>query len=225
MTVHVIRCFFLYIAVILAVRIMGKRQIGELQPSELVVTMMLSELAVLPLQDVNMPLLWGLVPMFLMVALELVMSLFTLKSMRFRALCYGRPVMLIYRGHINQHELLRTRVSMEDIMEAMRNNGILSVEDILMAVLETNGMLSIIPKEEAAPPTARDLKISVGDNGGIPAIIVMDGAPVPENMKKKNVDYEEVEKICTGYKVRMKDIFMLTIDDNKKTYMVKKEHR
>ncbi len=204
---------------------MGKRQIGELQPSELVITMMLSELAVLPLQDLNLPLIWGIVPMFLMVALELLMSFLTLKSMRFRAFSYGRPVLLIYRGHINQQELLKTRVSMEDIMEAMRSNGILAVEDIQMAILETNGTLSIIPKPEQAPPTAKDLKVSVQPSGGVPSIIVMDGAMIAENMEKKKIDSGEVERICNGYQVKLKEIFMLTIDDNGKTFMVKREPR
>ncbi len=225
MAVSIFRCVVLYITVILAVRIMGKRQIGELQPSELVITIIISELAALPLQDLNMPLLWSVVPMFLMVALELLMSFFTLKSMRFRAISYGRPVLLIYQGHINQHELLRTRVSMEDIMEAMRSNGILKVEEILMAVLETNGTLSIIPKPEMVPPNAKDMKVSVKQSGGIPAIVIMDGVLVHENMKRKNVDEMTVEKICKGYQVKMNEIFMLTIDDDGKTFMVKREPR
>ncbi|PWM39129.1 MAG: hypothetical protein DBX52_05400, partial [Clostridiales bacterium] len=161
MAISVLRCFILYIAVVVAVRIMGKRQIGELQPSELVITIMISELAALPLQDLNMPLIWGIMPMFLMVALELLMSFITLKSIRFRAFCYGRPILLIYQGVINQGELLKTRVSMEDIMEAMRGNNILRIEDIQMAVLETNGTLSVIPKPELSPPAAKDLHVSI----------------------------------------------------------------
>ena len=166
MLVSVFRCIILYISVVVAVRIMGKRQLGELQPSELVVTIMLSQFAALPLQDLDIPLIWGILPMFLMVALELLMSFFTMKSMRFRAFCYGRPVILIYQGKVHQKELLRTRVSMEDIMEAMRNNGILAIEDIQMAVLETNGTLSIVPMPSMAPPTAKDLKVSVQKSGG-----------------------------------------------------------
>lgn len=225
MLVSVFRCIVLYIAVILAVRIMGKRQIGELQPSELVITIMISELAALPLQDLNMPLLWGIMPMFLMVALELLMSSLTLKSMRFRSFCYGRPVLLIYQGKVNQHELQRTRVSMEDIMEAMRGNGILRVEDILTAVLETNGTVSVIPKPESAPPTAQDLKVSVAEPGGIPEILVMDGHMVYKNMKKKAVTEEQLSAILRGYQLPMEEVFMLTIDDAGKTYLVKREER
>ncbi len=202
---------------------MGKRQIGELQPSELVITIMLSELAALPLQDVNLPLIWGIMPMFLMVGLELLMSLFTLKSIRFRAFCYGRPVLLIYQGKINQYELLRTRVSMEDIMEAMRGNGLLRVEDILTAVLETNGTLSIIPKPQVSPPTAKDLKVSVEDSGGIPEILIMDGHPVYKNMKKKSLTEGDLIPILKGYEIEMKDVFMLTMDENKKTFLVRRE--
>ncbi|MBQ7034217.1 MAG: DUF421 domain-containing protein [Clostridia bacterium] len=223
MLVGVMRCIILYCAVIVAVRIMGKRQIGELQPSELVVTIMMSELAALPLQDLNIPLVWGIIPMFLMAALELLMSFFTLKSLRFRAFFYGRPVLLIYQGKIHQNELLRTRVSMEDIMEAMRGSGILAIEDIQMAVLETNGTLSIIPKPQMAPPTAKDMNIPVADSGGIPAIIVMDGHCVDRNMKMKGVDHKQLAGILKGYQVLLKDVFMLTIDDKGKTFLVKRD--
>ena len=223
MLVSVFRCVVLYIAVVLSVRIMGKRQIGELQPSELVITIMLSELAALPLQDMNMPLIWGIMPMFLMVGLELLMSLLTLKSMRFRAFCYGRPMLLIYQGKINQYELLRTRVSMEDIMEAMRGNGILQVEDIMTAVLETNGTVSVIPKPTAAPPTASDLKIRVSDSGGVPEILIMDGHIIHKNMKKRAMSEEDLHSILKGYQIPIKEVFMLTIDDNKKTVLVKRE--
>lgn len=223
MLINVFRCIILYIAVVVSVRIMGKRQLGELQPSELVVTIMLSEFAALPLQDLNIPLIWGIVPMFLMVALELLMSFFTMKSMRFRAICYGRPVILIYQGKLDQYNLLRTRVSVEDIMEAMRNNGILEIEDIQMAVLETNGTLSIIPKPEISPPTARDLKVSVSESGGIPAIIIMDGKPMQENMKLKNVDNETLNSILNGYQIKKEDVFVLTIDDQGKTNLIKKD--
>lgn len=223
MLVSVFRCVILYIAVVVSVRIMGKRQLGELQPSELVVTIMLSEFAALPLQDLNIPLIWGIVPMFLMVALELLMSFFTMKSMRFREFCYGRPVILIYQGKLDQYNLLRTRVSVEDIMEAMRNNEILAIEDIQMAVLETNGTLSIIPKPEKAPPTANDLKVSVSKSGGIPAIIVMDGKPMLENMKLKNVDEEMLVSILNGYQIKAEDVFVLTIDDRGKTNLIKRE--
>lgn len=223
MLVSAFRCIVLYMVVILAMRIMGKRQIGELQPSELVITIMLSELAALPLQDMNMPLLWGVMPMFLMVALELLMSLFALKSMRFRAFCYGRPVMLIYQGRINQRELLRTRVSMEDIMEAMRGNGIMRIEDIQTAVLETNGTVSVIPKPDAAPPPASAMKIRVDGEGGVPAILVMDGHCIERNMREKSVTVEQLERILAGYRLPLEAVFMLTMDDTGKTFLVERE--
>ncbi|MBQ8894030.1 MAG: DUF421 domain-containing protein [Clostridia bacterium] len=225
MLVSVFRCIVLYIAVILAVRIMGKRQIGELQPSELVITIMISELAALPMQDLNMPLLWGIMPMFLMVGLELLLSSLTLKSMRFRALCYGKPVLLIYQGKINQQELLRTRVSMEDIMEAMRGNGILKVEDVWTAVLETNGTVSIIPKPEAAPPTSRDLNIQVSETGGIPMILVMNGFILQKNLLERSISEIQLNEILNGYQIELEQVFMLTIDDSGKTFLVKQEIR
>lgn len=225
MAESVLRCVVLYCAVILAVRVMGKRQIGELQPSELVITIMISELAALPLQDMNFPLIWGLVPMFFLVALELLLSFITLKSIRLRAFFYGQPILLIYHGKINREELLKTRVSVEDIMEAMRGSGILSIEDVHTAVLETNGTISVVPKPELAPPTAKDLKVKVEKSGGVPLIIVMDGEPVRKNMQLKKMDFDTLDHIMKGYSVTLQDIFMLTIDDNKKTYLVKRERK
>ena len=225
MAVSVFRSIILYLAVVLAVRIMGKRQIGELQPSELVITIMISELAALPLQDLNMPLIWGIMPMFLMVGFELLMSLIALKSMKFRGIFYGRPVLLIYQGTVNQYELLRTRVSMEDIMEAMRGNGLLKVEDIQMAVLETNGTISVIPKPQAAPPTAEDLGIAVEETGGIPMILVMNGYKVEKNLKLKNIGERDLDHILRGYQIKLEDVFMLTMDDHKKTFLIKQEKR
>ncbi len=223
MGISVLRCIILYIFVVISVRVMGKRQVGELQPSEFVITIMISELAALPLQDLNMPLLWGITPMFVVVALELLMSFFTMKSMRFRAFCYGRPVLLIYQGKIDQKALLSSRVSMEDIMESMRDKGLLRVEDIQIAVLETNGVVSIIPKPYAAPPSAKDLKMKLKEAGGIPEIVVMEGSLIRKNMKKKCVEETDINDILSGYQIDIKDVFMLTIDDEKKTFLVRRE--
>lgn len=223
MAESVLRCLVLYLAVILAVRVMGKRQIGELQPSELVITIMISEFAALPLQDINFPLLWGLVPMFFLVALELIMSFITLKSIRLRAFFYGQPILLIRNGRINREELLKTRVSVEDVMEAMRANGILRIEDIHTAVLETNGTVSVIPKPDLAPPTAKEMKVQVEKCGGVPLILVMDGHPVKKNLRLMGVDEQQLEKILCGCEVSLKEVFMLTMDDLGKTYLVKRE--
>lgn len=225
MAVSVLRCVLLYFSVVLAVRIMGKRQIGELQPSELVITILISELASLPLQDLNMPLIWGIMPMFLLVGLELLMSFIALKSMRFRRLFYGRPIVLIYQGKVNQYELLRTRVSMEDIMEAMRGSGIIRVEDILIAVLETNGTVSVIPKPQCAPPTAEDLGVKTKEGGGIPIILVMNGCKLKKNMEDKSIDDYALSAIINGYGIKIEDIFMLTMDDDKKTYLIRRESK
>ncbi len=221
--VSVLRCVVLYFSVVLAVRIMGKRQIGELQPSELVITILISELASLPLQDLNMPLIWGILPMFLLVGLELLMSFVALKSMKFRRLFYGSPIILINQGKVNQYELLRTRVSMEDIMEAMRGNGIIRVEDVLIAVLETNGTVSVIPKPQCAPPTAEDLEVKTEESGGIPTILVMNGHRLKKNLQERALDDHDLSAILKGYSVALEDVFMLTMDDNNKTFLIRKE--
>ncbi len=224
MAVSVLRCIALYFSVVLAVRIMGKRQIGQLQPSELVIAIMISELAALPLQDLDMPLLWGIMPMFVVVALELLTSFAALKSMGFRAFFYGRPVVLINNGRVHQYNLLRTRVSMEDIMEVMRSNAILKIEDIQVAVLETNGTISVVPKPQTTPPSADDLGMKVKENGGIPLILVMNGVYVKRNLAIQGLDETDVSRILKGYEVPLDQVFMLTIDDRRKTYLIKQEN-
>lgn len=127
---------------------MGKRQIGELQPCELVITILISELASMPIQDTDMPILYGIIPIITLAALEIAVSTITLKSLRFRHLLYGKPITIIYDGKIDQEQMTRARMSVDDLVEAMRAEGITNIRDIGIAVLETNGNVSVIDKKD-----------------------------------------------------------------------------
>ncbi len=206
------RSAVMYAVVIVAVRLMGKRQIGELQPAELVITMLISELASSPIQNANVSLIVGITPIFGLVVLEILISLLTLKFVRIRSVLYGNPLILIYRGHFRQEAMSKARVTIDDIMEIMRNNGIADISDIDYAILETNGQLSVIEK-------------NANENSmGLPQVIVMDGKLMKNNLKERGISAAWVKKQLTGQKISsIKDVFLMTVDDDLKTFLVKKE--
>ncbi|MBE7016240.1 MAG: DUF421 domain-containing protein [Ruminococcaceae bacterium] len=146
MLVLVIRTLILYAVVVLSIRIMGKRQIGEMQPSELVVAIMISDLASVPMQSIEIPLLAGIIPVLTLLVGEVTMSFISLKSKRARRYITGEPSILVYKGHINEGELERLRFNLNDLMEQLRLSGCPNPCDVQVAVLETNGQLSVMEK-------------------------------------------------------------------------------
>ena len=221
----VIRCLILYFVVILAVRIMGKRQIGELQPIELVITILISELASMPMQDPDQPILSGILPIFTLAAIEIAMSLITLKSVKTRYFFYGKPIVMIYKGKIYQHEMAKARVSVDDLTEAMRGAGVMKIEDIDYAILETNGNVSVIPKAEKQPLTPQDMNKKPADSNDMPDVIIIDGRVIRENIPQ-GLSEEWLDRVLTSQGVRSpKDIFLLTRDSTGRTYIVKKEKK
>lgn len=182
MAIPLIRTLIIYFVVVGAIRIMGKRQIGEMQPSELVVAIMISDLASIPMQDTNIPLISGIVPVLTLIVAEVGMSFLCLKSMKIRKLFTGEPSMIIYHGKILEAELKKLRFSLSDLIEQLRISGAMGVSEVEIAVLETNGQLSIIKKEE--PLTAKDLGITKKP-GRLPCMLVMDG----------EINYEELKRL------------------------------
>ena len=224
MWIILFRCLIMYLMVILAVRLMGKRQIGELQPSELVITILISEIASMPIQDKHLPILSAVMPIFALVGLELLTSLIALKFLRVRSFLYGRPLILVYKGEFRQKAMAQARVTIDDIMEVMRNNGITTLEEIDYAVLETNGQLSIIQTENKRPLCADDMLVEVSDSPGLPHLLIMDGKLMESNMKECNVDKKWIIKQLLKKKIKSpKDVFIMMIDDRKNIYLVSKK--
>ncbi len=224
MFILLFRILILYFIVILAVRLMGKKQIGELQPSELVITILISELASVPIQDKNQPLVVAILQIFTLVCLELIVSLVTLKSVRMRSVLFGRPSVLIYKGKFRQNVMEHSRVTVDDIMEVMRNNGVLDIDEVDYAILETNGQLSIIEKNQYRPLCANDIGIKNQDSGGIPHLIIVDGKVMGKNLKEsgRNKTWLTQRLKQDGYK-SVKEVFLMTLDDNGKVYLVGKK--
>lgn len=174
MLTSLLRTFVMYGAILLSVRIMGKRQISQLQTSELVVTLLISELAVMPIQQHDDPLWNGLIPMGALVFCEIVVSLFMLKSGHFRQLVCGKPMVVIEKGRVLQGRLRRLRMSTEDLFEELRQNGCFALEDVEYAIVETNGTMSLLKKAKADSLTPKQAGVKV-DPASLEVVVVSDG--------------------------------------------------
>jgi uncharacterized membrane protein YcaP (DUF421 family) len=177
-----VRALVLYILLVIVMRLMGKRQIGQLQPFELVITIVIAELAVLPMNNLGIPITNGVIGILMLMAAEVFISLLVLKSERVRALVCGTPTMLINNGRLLPEAMQRLRVNLNDLLEQLRSKEYPNVSDIAFAVLENNGALSVIPKADAQPPTARDLGRTV-TQPLFPVTLIVDGNVNLKNLK------------------------------------------
>lgn len=224
MTINFIRAFIIYIFVIIAVRIMGKRQVGELKPHELVITILLSAVAVIPLEENSMPLANCLVPILLFISMEIITSVVSMKSLWFRNLLQGKPIFVVRKGKLDQNKLKQMRFTIDDIVDALRQKDIFDLSEVEDAVIETNGSLSVLPKAEYKPLTPNDVNISVTEKG-TPITIVMDGKPISEYFNELKIKNSEIELILQTVNTDVSKIMLLTIDDNGNTFLINKESK
>ncbi|MGE5614197.1 MAG: YetF domain-containing protein [Bacillota bacterium] len=192
MLVVFVRALILYLIVVVVMRIMGKRQIGQLQPFELAAAIMISELAAVPMQNTGIPLVNGIIPIITLLAAQLLISFLSLKSIRARALICGKPTILIEKGKIKVKELQKELYTLNDLLEQLRINNYPNVADVEYAVLETNGQLSIIPKSRKRPLTPEDMNIKT-DYENIPIDAIIDGRVLSQNLKKAGKDLAWLE--------------------------------
>lgn len=165
MGISFVRTVILYLLVVSGLRIMGKRQIGEMQPSELVVAIMISDLATIPMQEIGIPLFSGVIPIFTLIVMEILLSQFSLKSKFFRRIMTGKPNVIIHNGKILKDEMKKIRFNMDDLNEQLRIQGYTGIKDINFAILETNGQLSIIPKPKNKQASVEDIENIIDDRG------------------------------------------------------------
>lgn len=223
MAVSLVRTFILYVAVICAIRLMGKRQIGELEPSDLVITILISELAAIPMQDLGVPLTAGLVPIVALISIEIFVSFLCLKSRRVRRIVNGCPAILIHNGKIDVKKLRDLRITTDEMVEALRQNNILSIADVKYGVLESNGQLSYILKPDAQPLTASLLNLSPPEVG-VPLIVITDGRPVLENMQLLNITLHALEnRLKKANAGKIEEIFLMTLDACGNQFIQRKE--
>lgn len=222
MIVSLIRTFLLYIVIIFAVRLMGKRQISELQTSELVVTLLISDIASIPMQNTGQPLVSGLVPIFTLVAIEIILSILMLKSGGFRKIICGSPVVVISDGKIQQNELRRLRMTIEDLFEDLRQNSIVALSDVAYAIVETNGKLSVIKKPGKDSVTPDMLQLIVPDTG-IETVVVSDGVISEASAKLCKKSAAWVEGAVKSKNLTLDQVFLMTANTAGDFQIIKKE--
>jgi len=222
MAVSIIRTFILFGLVMIVLRIMGKRQIGELQPFELAITIMVSALAAVPMEDTDIPLTNTIIPILTLLILEVFISSFTLKSRKGRVLISSKPAILIENGKIIEDELNKNRMNINDLLEQLRIKGFPSLSEVEFAVLESNGEMSVIPKSQKRPVTPEDLDIST-DYEGIPYPIIIDGVILDQNLKKIDLSASWLEQEMDNLGIKdPSGIFFAEIDSQGNIFYQKK---
>ncbi len=222
MILSYLRTIVLYLVLILVIRLMGKRQIGQMEPSEFVVTMLVANLAAIPMQDGAIPLYSGLVPILTVLGVELVLSFLSLKSILVRKLLCGKPVILVENGNILQNNLRKTNVTLDELTGHLRDKGVLDLEAVQYAILETNGNLSVFPYPKHMPASAKDAGIKASSQF-IPLTIISDGYLSEDNLQKAGKDRLWVEKVLSQHNATIKTTWLLTVDGRDHILFLPKE--
>ena len=218
------RTVLLYLVLIGVIRILGKRQIGQMEPSEFVVTMLVANLAAIPMQDGGIPLFSGLVPILTVLGVELTLSALALRSMLLRRILCGKPVILIENGRVLQDNLRRTRVTMDELTGHLREKDVLEIRTVQYAILETNGNLSVFPYPKELPLTPKDAGITAADRF-LPVTIIEDGFLFRDNLARVGRDEDWVRKTLGEYRACVANTWLLTVDKAGHVYWLGKEDR
>lgn len=222
MVISLIRSLLLYGAILAAVRLMGKRQISELQTSELVVTLLISDIAAIPMQDSSQPLISGFLPIGVLVASEIVVSAIMMKSARFRRWVCGNPVIVIRDGRVDQKQLRRLRMTVEDLFSQLRENGIGHLEEVSYAIMETNGSLSVLKKPAYDTPTCQMLEIKTPAQD-MEVVAVSDGVVSLSALTLCGKTRQWLDGVVAGEHLSYSDIFIMVLNTNGSYQIIRKE--
>jgi len=218
MAIILIRTLILFLSLILAMRLMGKRQL-----SELVVAVLVADIASIPLQNPSLPLSYGLIPLLVLFCCELIISGLTYRSVSLRKLLYGRPNLIIEHGHIAQQAMHRNRFTLDELTQELRNQGILDITSVEYAVLETNGRLNIILTPEQQPVTAAQMGVTPDDTGYF-SILINNGRIIDKNLKRMGRDERWLQKQLQQHGVQsVQDVYLLMCSDAGQIYFSAKE--
>lgn len=223
MVIAVARSIILYLVIVIGIRLLGKHQVSELEPAEFALALIVADVASVPMQDFGIPLLTGIIPIITLLCLSMILSILSMKSLKLRALLTGVPSVLIRDGKLDQKELRRTRMTLDEILEELRLQGHTDLSDIRYAILETNGQLSLLPYAKEKPPAAKDLKVSVDDTG-LPLVLINDGRLLSANLKRRGLSTAWLDKQLHKHGASdVSEVFLLTVDDKNRTHFIRKE--
>ena len=219
MLITFFRAIVLYLIVLVVMRLMGKREIGQLQPFELAISIMIADLASIPMTEIGIPIFNGIVPILGLLVMHLILSLINLKSLKAREIICGKPSILIYRGKINEKVLIKERFTINELQERLRANNINNLADVEYAILETSGQVSIIQKRNTIP---EDFNI-VPEYEGIPYDLVVDGKVMNKNLKAIGKNYNWLKKQVEKFDIKPEEALVVTIDGKGQIFCQKKE--
>lgn len=215
----IIRSIIIYLIVLLVFRLMGKRQLGQMQPFELVLTLIIADLATIPMAEVSVPVLHGIVPLLTLVILHFILTIITRSSQLISKLISGKPVIIINPKGIDYNAMKKLSLSTDDIFAALRECGYFNISQVQYAIMETNGKVSVMPKAEFSPATNGDLKLKTEDSF-LPIILVSEGKVIKENSVLAGIDETHIEELIKAQcKGSIKDCLLLTIDQTGQCYI------
>ena len=223
MVTIVLRAIIIYLIVLLIFRIMGKRQIGQMQPFELVLTLIIADLATIPMAEVSVPVLHGVVPLLTLTILHFILTLISKNSTKFSKFISGKPVIIINPKGIDYNAIKMLNLSIDDILAALRNCGYFSISQVQYAIMETNGKISVMPKAEFAPTTNGDMNTGAKESF-VPITLISEGKYMEDNISLAGISKQKIDNLIKekGSK-SFKDVLLLTIDKNGETYFQPKK--
>lgn len=223
MLIVIVRTLILYAVVIIALRLMGKRELGQLQPFELVVILMISDFAAVPSENVGVPLLSGIIPILVLLSASLTLAYISLKSEKARSIICGKPSILIDRGQISEKELSKNCYNISDLLEELRLNNVPNIADVEFAILENNGQVSVFPKVQKRPTIPDDFNLSP-QYEGLPLTIIMDGKLKKHYLEQSKKDLHWLKRELKKHKInQIEDVLLASLDSSGKLFVQAKE--
>ena len=211
MLATLIRTIIIYILVLLTMRLMGKREIGQLQPFELAIAIMIADLASVPMSDTGIPIFNGIIPIIGLLIMQMLISFINMRSLVLRSIISGKPTILIYRGKIDEKSLKKEKITLNELQERLRQNGTFSLGDVEYAILETSGQLTVIQKPEKRTVIPEDLQITP-EYEGLPYDLVLDGKVMSDNLQVIGKDYNWLKKQVEKFKIKPEEALIVTYD-------------
>lgn len=212
------RAIIVYFCLLIAMRLMGKKQLGELQPFEFAVTLISAELACIPMSDTTVPITYGLVPIFTLFIIHLLLTKIMKHSIKIRKVINGKPIIVIDSDGINFDTIAKLDMTVNDLMESLRGVGYFSPSEVKFAIIETNGDLTVIPKAENAPLTPKDMRIATKDKS-IPIMLICEGKLIEKNFPIAGVKQDFVNQMLNKYKLKQKNVLLATINSNQEIFL------